>query len=84
VLLTLAMQHKFKIHKLDFNTFKKYSCLDEDIYMNILEGFDIPSNLQLACKLIKILYELKQFSITSSTNILIIVCFLKVKQDSRI
>lgn len=62
VLLALATQYDLEIHQLDVKTAFLNGYIEEDIYMTIPEGFSLPSNSDLVCKLCKSLYGLKQSS----------------------
>ena len=62
VLLALATQHNFEIHQLDVKTAFLNGFIEEDIYMSIPEGYSVPSNSDMVCKLKKSLYGLKQSS----------------------
>ena len=59
VLLALAAQHDLEIHQLDVKTTFLYGFIKKDIYMSIPEGYSIPPQPDLMCKLNKSLYGLK-------------------------
>ena len=59
VLLALATQYDLEIHQLDVKTAFLYGFIKEDIYMSISEGYSIPPQPDLVCKLNKSLYGLK-------------------------
>ena len=62
VLLALAAQHDLEIHQLDVKIAFLYGFIKEDIYMSMPEGYSIPPQPDLMCKLNKSLYGLKQSS----------------------
>ena len=62
LLLAFAVQHDFLIHQMDVQTAFLNGKLDEEIYMQQLEGYVKPREEHLACKLEKSLYGLKQSS----------------------
>ncbi|WRX18298.1 Reverse transcriptase [Theobroma cacao] len=60
VLIALASVHKMVIHWMDIKTTFLNGELDEEVYMEQLEGFVFPSQERKVCKLVKSLYGLKQ------------------------
>jgi hypothetical protein len=52
--------HDYELEQLDVKTAFLYGELEEDIYMNQLEGFVIPKKENLVCRLKRSLYGLKQ------------------------
>jgi hypothetical protein len=60
VLLALAASHGLHIHQMDVKTTFLYGELDEEIYMEQLDGYKIPGQENKVCRLIKSLYGLKQ------------------------
>ena len=59
-LLALAVQNDMLIHQMDVVTAFLNGKLDEEIYMQQLDGYINPGKEHLACKLKKSLYDLKQ------------------------
>jgi hypothetical protein len=59
VLLALAASHGLHIHQMDVKTTFLYGELDEEIYMEQLDGYKIPGQENKVCRLIKSLYGLK-------------------------
>jgi hypothetical protein len=62
VLLALVASHGLHIHQMDVKTTFLYGELDEEIYMEQLNGYRIPGQENKVCRLIKSLYGLKQAS----------------------
>nr|KYP54754.1 Retrovirus-related Pol polyprotein from transposon TNT 1-94 [Cajanus cajan] len=60
VLIALACVSNLKIHQMDVKTVFLNSDLEEEIYINQLEGFIEPGMENKVCKLVKSLYGLKQ------------------------
>jgi hypothetical protein len=60
VLLALAASHGLHIHQMDVKTSFLYRELDEEIYMEQLDGYKILGQENKLCRLIKSLYGLKQ------------------------
>ena len=60
VLLVLASIYKLIVHQMDVKTAFLNGDLDEEVYMEQLEGFVLPRNEKKFCKLVKSLYGLKQ------------------------
>uniref|UniRef100_A0A2N9GJP7 Uncharacterized protein n=1 Tax=Fagus sylvatica TaxID=28930 RepID=A0A2N9GJP7_FAGSY len=60
VLIALASIYKLVIHQMDVKTAFLNGDLDEEVYMDQLEGFVLPGNEKKVCKLVKSLYGLKQ------------------------
>ena len=60
-LLVIAVLNKLEIRKIDMKTAFLNGELKEEIYMAQSEGFVVPNQNKKVCKLIKSLYELKQF-----------------------
>ena len=61
-LLAFAVQHDFLIHQMDVETAFLNGKLNEEIYMQQLEGYVKPGEEHLVCKLERSLYGLKQSS----------------------
>ncbi|GKF25354.1 zinc finger, CCHC-type containing protein, partial [Tanacetum coccineum] len=61
LLLALAALHNLVIHQIDVKTTFLNGDLDEEVYMKQLEGFVMPANKHKECKLVKSLYEHKQW-----------------------
>ena len=60
VLVALASIHKMVIHQMDVKTAFLSRVLEEEIYMQQLEGFVVSGQENKVCKLDKSLYGLKQ------------------------
>ncbi|GJT11332.1 zinc finger, CCHC-type containing protein [Tanacetum coccineum] len=60
LLLALAAIHNLVIHKMDVKTTFLNGDLDEEVYMKQPEGFVMPGNEHKVCKLVKLLYGMKQ------------------------
>ncbi|KAK4386324.1 Retrovirus-related Pol polyprotein from transposon TNT 1-94 [Sesamum angolense] len=60
VLIALASVYNLSIHQMDVKTAFLYVELEEEIYMDQLEGFVVYGNERKVCKLVKSLYGLKQ------------------------
>lgn len=60
VLIALASIHNLVIYQMDVKTAFLNGELDEDVYMEQLEGFVVPGQEHKVCKLVKTLYGLKQ------------------------
>jgi hypothetical protein len=60
VLLSLAASHGLIVHQMDVKTAFLHGELDENIYMQQLDGFVTEGQRELVCKLLKSLYGLKQ------------------------
>ncbi|GLT82749.1 hypothetical protein SLE2022_010990 [Rubroshorea leprosula] len=60
VLIALASIYKLVIHQMDVKTTFLNGELDEEVYMEQLEGFVMPGQEKKVCKLIKSSYGLKQ------------------------
>ncbi|KAL0549588.1 hypothetical protein IC582_014074 [Cucumis melo] len=60
MLIAISALHGFEIHQMDVKTTFLNGELDEEIYMQQLEGFVSPSQEKKVCKLIRSLYGLKQ------------------------
>ena len=58
--MSLAATFELEIEQMDVKTTFLYGDLEEEIYMNQLEGFIVDGEKQMACKLNKSLYGLKQ------------------------
>jgi hypothetical protein len=59
--LALATQYNLEMYQLDVKTILN-GYLNEDIYMELLEGLHTSSNFDLVCKFNKSIYGLKQSS----------------------
>jgi hypothetical protein len=60
VLLSFAASYGLLVHQMDVKTTFLNGELDEEIYMDQPEGFEISSQKDKVCKLKKSLYGLKQ------------------------
>ena len=60
VLLALASIYKLIVHQRDVKTAFLNGDLNEEVYVEQLEGFVLPRNEKKVCKLVKSLYGLKQ------------------------
>jgi len=60
VLLAFVTSFDLELEQLDVKTAFLHGELEEEIYMRQPEGFAVPGNEQLVCKLKKSLYRLKQ------------------------
>ena len=60
VILGLVASMNLELEKLDVKTIFLHGDLDEEIFMEKLEGFKVKGNENRVCKLKKSLYELKQ------------------------
>jgi hypothetical protein len=60
VLLSLAASHGLLVHQMDVKTAFLNGELEEEIYMDQLEGFVVKGQEGMVCKLVKSLYGLKQ------------------------
>ncbi|GJV51542.1 zinc finger, CCHC-type containing protein [Tanacetum coccineum] len=60
LLLALAAIHNLVIHQMDVKIAFLNGDLDKEVYMKQLEGFVMPGNEYMVCKLVKSLYGLKQ------------------------
>ena len=62
IIMTLVAHFDLELHQMDVKTAFLNGNLDEDIYMDQLEGFAKKRNEHLVCKLKKSIYGLKQVS----------------------
>ena len=62
IIMTLVAHFDLELHQMDVKTAFLNGNLDEDIYMEQLEGFTKKGNEHLVCKLNKSIYGLKQAS----------------------
>ncbi|XXG65136.1 hypothetical protein AAC387_Pa05g2916 [Persea americana] len=60
MLIAIAAIHNFEIHQMDVKTAFLNGELDEEIYMEQPEGFNVPGQTKKVCRLVKSLYGLKQ------------------------
>jgi len=60
LLLAFGVKHGYKIHQMDVITAFLNGTLEEDIYVNQPEGFEVKGTENKVCKLKKSLYGLKQ------------------------
>ena len=60
MLIAIAALHTLEIHQMDVKTTFLNGELNEEIYMEQLEGFIVPSQEKKVCRLIKSHYGLKQ------------------------
>ena len=59
ILFALTKIHDLYIQQMDMKTIFLNGDLNEEIYIDQLEGFGLPNNEHIMCKLIKSLYGLK-------------------------
>ena len=60
LVLSIVTVENLHLEQLDVKTTFLYGDLDEDIYMQQVEGFKVPGKEKLVCNLQKSLYGLKQ------------------------
>lgn len=60
MLIAIAAINNFEIHQMDVKTAFLNGELDEEIYMEQPEGFNVPGQTKKVCRLVKSLYGLKQ------------------------
>ena len=60
MLIAITAMYKLEIHQMDMKTAFLNGDLEEEIYLEQLEGFIVPGQKQKVCRLIKSLYGLKQ------------------------
>ena len=60
ILFAIASIYKLVVHQMDVKTAFLNDDLEEEIYMEQLEGLVIPGQEHKVCKLVKSLYKLKQ------------------------
>ena len=60
MLIAIAALHSLEIHQMDVKIAFLNGDLNEEIYMNQLEGFVCPGQEKKVCRLVKSLYGLKQ------------------------
>ena len=60
MMLAITILRNLEIHQMDVKTTFLNGDLDEEIYMEHLEGFSTPGQERKVCKLVKSLYGLKQ------------------------
>ena len=60
MLIAIVAIHNLVIHQMDVKTTLLNGELDEEIYMEQLEGFIVPGQEKKVCWLVKSLYGLKQ------------------------
>ena len=60
MLIAIAAIHNFEIHQMDVKTAFLDGELDEEIYMEQPEGFNVPGQTKKVCRLVRSLYGLKQ------------------------
>ena len=60
MLIDIVAIHNLEIHQMDLKTAFLNCDLDEEIYMEQLEGFIVPGQEKKVCRLVKSLYGLKQ------------------------
>ena len=58
--MALVAHYDLELHQMDVKTAFLNGDLDEDVYMDQLEGFSVKGKEQLVCKLKKSIYGLKQ------------------------
>lgn len=59
-ILVFALSNGWKLHQLDINNAFLNATLQEDVYMQQLEGFEHPQYPNSVCKLLEAIYGLKQ------------------------
>lgn len=62
ILLAFAAHYDYEVHQFDVKTTFSNVILHEHVYMVILEGLTIPSQLNSVGKLLKSIYKLRQSS----------------------
>ena len=60
MILSIAALRNLEVHQMDVKTAFLNGDLEEEIYMEQLEGFSTPGQENKVCKLVKSLYGLKQ------------------------
>jgi hypothetical protein len=60
ILLAYAFHKRFKVYQMDIKSYFLNGDLNEEVYIEQPEGFELSDNLDLVCKLKKDLYGLKQ------------------------
>jgi hypothetical protein len=60
IFLACAFHKRFKVYQMDVKSYFLNGDLNEEVYMEQLEGFKLSDNPDLVCKLKKDLYGLKQ------------------------
>jgi hypothetical protein len=60
IFIAYAFHKRFKVYQMDVKSSFLNGDLDEEVYMENLEGFELSDNHDLVCKLKKDLYGLKQ------------------------
>ena len=60
MLIVIVTLYNLEIHQMDVKTTFLNNELDEEIYMEQSEGFQVPGQEKKVCKLVKSLYGLKQ------------------------
>ena len=60
MLIAIAAIYNLEIHQMDVKTAFLNGELDEEIYMEQPEGFNVPGQTKKVCRLVKSLYGLKQ------------------------
>jgi hypothetical protein len=59
-IITLAAKMKWKLHQMDVNTTFLNGVIEEEVYIEQPQGFEVENKKTHVCKLKKALYELKQ------------------------
>lgn len=60
MLIAIVALNNLEIHQMDVKTAFLNEYLDEEIYMEQLEGFKVPGHERKMCQLVKSLHSLKQ------------------------
>jgi hypothetical protein len=60
ILLALAAHYDLDVHQMDVKSAFLYGDLDEEIYLNLPDGFQDQGDEDMVCRLLKSLYGLKQ------------------------
>ena len=70
VLIALALVHNLVIHQMDIKTTFLNGELEEEIYMDKLDGYMVPGEEQKFCRLVKSLYRLNKHPNSGIENLI--------------